>query len=194
MTSGKKRGFCGASFFGPAFFAVLALFLPSCQDHHFVPIENAGSIKMPVPDKAGEEQPGKMMELAHERLTRKEKEPVAGPAILIANGVLDLGAEQKQRDFTGYTIYVIAWPKDGKGTPIAVARYSAGKFPMDFKLDTNDLMMSQVPAPDTSVNIEARLDKEKDPSIKSAGDLVGTTPGPVPVGSSGLKISIDRAR
>jgi hypothetical protein len=178
-------------------FLISSVFILACQDHHFVPIEKAEKITLPDAAKQGEQNPGKLMESALEKMRHKgESEPASavGPVQLIVEGMLDLGPEQKKKDFTGFTIYVIAWPQDGKRAPIAVARYTASKFPMQFKLDTNDLMMSEPPAPGSGVLIEARLDKESDPSAKSPEDVAGESHGPIAVGASGINIIIDHTR
>jgi hypothetical protein len=174
-------------------FAVVGL--GACQDHHFVPIEKADSIKLPSA-QTGAEQPGKAMESLLAKQYQKGKEPggYAGPPQIMVEGNIDLGAALKKRDFTGYTLYVIAWPKDGKGPPIAATRVNSPKFPIRFKLDSGDVMMNEPPAPGSEINVEARLDKDSDPSVKSAGDVAGATNGTVPVGSTDVKITIDRDR
>lgn len=119
----------------------------ACQDHHFVPIEKADSIKLPTAQNGGE-QPGKAMEAALERLRQKDKEPgggYSGPPQTIIEGSVDLDPSLKTRDFSGYTLYVIAWPKDLKGPPIAATRVNSPKFPLKFKMDSGDVMMNEPP-------------------------------------------------
>lgn len=174
---------------------VSAVALSACQDHHFVPIENAGELKLPS-NQAGPEQAGKMMEaaLARQANKREQAQAPAGPAQLLVEGEADLGAGLKKRDFTGYTLYVIAWPKESNAQPIAAARYNSPKFPIKFRMDTRDIMTNYPPAPGTAMNIEARLDKNSDPTIKSPGDVMGVSPAPVVVGANDVKITIDRDR
>ncbi|MBI3581235.1 MAG: hypothetical protein HY098_04040, partial [Nitrospinae bacterium] len=105
-----------------------------------------------------------------------------------------LGPGQKNRDFTGYTMYVIAWPKESNAPPIAAARYNSPKFPIKFRMDSRDLMTNYPPAPGTTMNIEARVDKNSDPTIKSPGDVTGFSAAPVVVGANDVKITIDRDR
>ncbi len=169
--------------------------LSACQDHHFVPIEKAGELKLPS-NQPGPEQAGKMMEaaLARQANKREQAQAPAGPAQLLVEGEADLGAEQKRRDFTGYTLYVIAWPKESNAQPIAATRYNSPKFPIKFRMDSRDLMTNYPPAPGTAMNIEARLDKNSDPTTKSPGDVMGVSAAPVVAGSSDVKITIDRDR
>ncbi len=190
--SPRTLGFSTLKFLIPL---VSAVALSACQDHHFVPIEKADEIKLPS-NQPGPEQAGKMMEaaLARQANKREQAQAPAGPAQLLVEGEADLGAGQKKRDFTGYTLYVIAWPKESNAPPIAAARYNSPKFPIKFRMDTRDLMTNYPPAPGTVVNIEARLDKNSDPTIKSPGDVMGVSAAPVVVGANDVKITIDRDR
>ncbi|MBI3793482.1 MAG: hypothetical protein HY280_01985 [Nitrospinae bacterium] len=176
------------------FVVAAALSQTACQDHHFVPIEKADSLKLPGND-TGATGPGKTMETVTERQRQKEKPSApAGPVQLLVNGTVELGPEQMKKDFAGYTLYVIAWPKELKGMPIAAARFSTPKFPISYRLDSNDLMSGDFPQPGAGLMIEARLDKNSDPSIKTPGDVVGATDAPIAVGSTGVKIVINRER
>jgi hypothetical protein len=173
-------------------FVAVALFsLAACQDHHFVPIEKADKVKLPSNEPSAM-APGKVMEMLNAKQYAKEKAP-AGPAQLLVDGVVDLAAEQKKKDFNGYTLYIIAWPKEIKGPPIAAARFNSPKFPLTFKLDSGDLMTGEPPAPGSMLIIEARLDKNSDPSIKTPGDVAGSTPD-VAIGANNIKVLIDRDR
>ncbi|MFQ5433053.1 MAG: hypothetical protein ACE5EN_11185 [Nitrospinota bacterium] len=190
-----------------------------CQDHHFVPMEEAGDIKMPGADSAQNEKtfaetgPAKkeVMTGAYTEnvkkvpvfkdsggkklsdvITAKNKKPSASG--IIAAGKLELGPEQAKRDFSKFTVYVIARIAGRRGPPLAVSRYVGGKFPIDFRLDESNIMIGGMPSPGEQLNIEARLDRDGDVMSKDPGDVYGTTPAPVATGSKNVSVVMDKDR
>lgn len=182
-------------FFTPLIACFFAL---GCQDHHFVPIEKAGDIKLQLPESPPpefSEKPAKsaqkeVMTDAYRTGGRPEKTEK-----LIAQGKLLLGESQKQRDFSGFTVYVIAWPDGVKGgAPLAVSRYDYTQSPKNFRLDASNLMAAAFPRPNEKLKIEARLDKDGDPITKEAGDVYGFAQKPVTPGAKGVSITLDKNR
>jgi len=174
-------------------FVLAVLVTAGCQDHHFVPMEKAGHIKMTGAGGARDEKTfektgpaqKEVMTGAYtenvkkvpvfkdsggknlsEVITAKNKKPPASG--IIAAGQISLGAAQGKRDFSGYTVYVIARITGGAGAPVAVLRLAGGKFPIDFRLDESNLMTGSLPSPDEQLYIEARLDRDGDVCIERA--------------------------
>ncbi|MBI5177856.1 MAG: hypothetical protein HZA04_01180 [Nitrospinae bacterium] len=174
--------------------------MASCQDHHFVPIEKADKIKFPAPGQsaphAGFAEGPQAQKQVMAEATKQQYAPPPPPAPgqLIAQGSIELGAEQKKRDFSGWTVYIIIRNENMQGPPIAAVRYDAAKFPMAFRADTNDLMMGTPPAAGTKIRVEARLDKDGDPMSKTPGDVWGITVDAVAVGSKTAKIVLNQDR
>lgn len=197
--------------------AVLAT--AGCQDHHFVPMEKAGHIKMSETKnvdgkktfaETGPAQKEVMtgaytdnvketpvfkdsggMKLS-EVMTAKNKKPAASG--VIAAGRLSLGEAQADRDFSGFTVYVIARIAGRQGPPLAVSRYAGGKFPMDFRLDESNIMDGGLSSPIGQLNMEARLDRDGDVMSKEPGDVYGVISTPVAIGSENVSIVLDKVR
>jgi len=195
------------------------LLIIGCQDHHFVPMEKAGDIKLPGTDseqnkktfaESGPAQKEVMSGTYRENvkkvpvfeesegmklsdvMTAKNKKPTASG--IIAAGQLNLGSAQSGRDFSGYTVYVIARFAGRRGPPLAVSRYAGGKFPIDFTLDESNIMMGDMPAQGEQLNIEAQLDRDGDVMSKEPGDVYGTTSAPVASGSENVSVVLDKDR
>ena len=189
-----------------------ALVLSGCQDHHFLPIEKSDHFKLPADaaknDKSFDEsQPAQkevMTGAYTEKVTEKprsfpgsggqKQSQVTAAGGLIASGRLELGPEQGKRDFSEFTVYIIAKFANQPGPPVAVSRHLRVAFPMEFQLDEENLMMPGFPSPDQKLIIEARLDRDGDATSKEAGDVYGLTSAPVAVGSKGVSILLDKNR
>ncbi len=175
----------------------LSFFALGCQDHHFVPIEEAGDIKLRLSENtAPPEFSGKPSMSAQKEVMTDAYQMGGRPAKtgkLIAEGELLLGEAQKERDFSEFTVYVIAWPYGG-GPSLAVSRYDYTEFPLSFRLDDNSLMAADFPALGEKLKIEARLDRDGDPITKEAGDIYGFAQKPVMVGSGSVSITLDKNR
>ena len=200
---------------------VLAILLVTagCQDHHFVPMEKAGDLKLMgtengnrektfaetgpaqkevMTDAYGknvnkvpvfEESSGKT--LTEVMTAKNKKPPITG---VIAAGRIALGPEQSGRDFSGYTVYVIARLTNRRGPPLAVSRYAAGKFPIDFRLDESNIMMGDMPSAGEMITVEARLDKDGDVGSKDPGDVYGILYAPVAAGSNNISVVMNKDR
>jgi len=169
---------------------MIIMLATGCQDHHFLPMDKAGDIKMQS-EKESSGRSGKSFE--ESEYAQKEVMAQAGQRgtqydRLIVEGTLDLGPEHKERDFSGYTVYVIAWPSEEQGPPIAVERYDGVKFPLSYRLDESTLMGGVFPGSDWKILVEARLDRDGDPMSKEKGDVYGITKNPVKPGGRNVDI------
>lgn len=186
--------------------------LAGCQDHHFLPIEKADHFKLPADgakkdksfDKSQPEQKEVMTGAYRKKVTEKprsfpgsggqKKSQVTAPGGLIVSGRLELGPEQGKRDFSEFTVYIIAKLANQPGPPVAVSRHLRVTFPMEFRLNEENLMTPGFPSPDQKLVIEARLDKDGNAMSKEEGDVYGLTSAPVTVGSKGISILLDKNR
>jgi cytochrome c-type biogenesis protein CcmH len=89
-------------------------------------------------------------------------------------------------------LFVIARPDDGSRAPLAVLRKRAGDLPLQFTLDDTLAMM-----PDRTISkakgviLVARISKSGQP-IPQPGDLTSEASTPVPPGTTGIRLVIDR--
>ena len=199
---------------------LLALLVTAgCQDHHFVPMDKAGDLKLqgiksannetnfPESEPAQkevmtdaysknvknvpvfEEKSGKTLT---EVMTQKNKKPpITG---VIAAGQVSLGPKQSGRNFSGYTVYVIARLTGRSGPPLAVSRYPASEFPIKFTLDESNIMMGDMPSTGEMIIIEARLDKDGDVMSKETGDVFGVIYAPIAAGSKNVSVVMNKDR
>ncbi|GMT43070.1 MAG: hypothetical protein IEMM0002_1481 [bacterium] len=172
------------------YISLIAVFSFSCQDHHFIPIEEADHIKMQSPQT---EQPTPEPDVLSRQSDRESKIKAQENA-LITEGKIYLGDEQKRRDFGGFIVYVIAWSVDKPGFPVAVSRYGSAKFPISFRLDGKNLMAADFPAHNKKLRIEARLDRDGDPITKEMGDVFGFAERVVNPGTEGILITLNKNR
>lgn len=171
--------------------------LVGCQDHHFVPIDKADSIVLPkLPEeRAGKsfESGGKAQKFVMSGDYRDEKVPeVQGK--LIVEGTISLGQQHAERDFKGYTLYVISRNAQKDGELVAVSKYNPISFPFPFRLGEKDLMAASFPEDGSLILVEARLDGDGDVVTKLKGDLIGFAPMPVLVGTTDLTLTLDNSR
>jgi len=175
---------------------LLGLLVGACQDHHFVPIDKADKITLPKPAaSAGKgfkksEAPKKFV-MTNE--WKGDRKPEADGKI-IAEGSVQLGDKITGRDFSGYTVYVIAWDADKPGPPVAVLKKTSFSFPMSFSLGEEHLMLGRFPTAETRLLIEARLDADGDVMTKKHGDYYGVLSSEVPVGATGVSVLMDKGR
>jgi hypothetical protein len=206
--------------FKKALFVLAILLTAGCQDHHFLPIEKADHIKMPGSDSAGNKKsfedagPGEkevMSDAYGEKVYQKPKsfedtgsrtlsQVMTGknrlPAAsgLIASGKLVLEPAMEKRDFSGFTVYIIARRADQPGPPLAVSRITEPDFPLEFRLDEKNMMIPGFPSSGETLIIEARLDADGDPITKEPGDVYGFSAGPVKAGSDSVSVVMNKTR
>jgi hypothetical protein len=191
------------------FLIVIAFFTLGCQDHHFVPIEKADEKDFPKPPALMEELYGAGGEAIRETPAfqdtgeRAKKQVMTGKyqsggvyaKKTILEGVLVLGGEAAGGDYSNHTVYVLAWNPLKKGPPVAVGRFLKVKFPYEFRLDEGDIM---VPGgdlvPGLQLTVEARLDSDGDVVTREKGDIYGLSEGAVRIGSSDVRVVLNRIR
>ncbi len=88
----------------------------------------------------------------------------------------------------GATLFVIARPAGAAGgPPLAVVRVPEPRFPFDFEIGPDDVMIPGRPFAGT-IELSARLDADGSASTRGADDLQGAAPAPVEPGSEGVRI------
>jgi cytochrome c-type biogenesis protein CcmH len=91
------------------------------------------------------------------------------------------------------TVFIFARPTEGSRMPVALLRKKGRDLPLNFALDDTLAMVPQARISlHTQVMLGVHVSKRGD-AIPVTGDLEGQI-GPVPLGSTGLKLSIDHAR
>jgi hypothetical protein len=75
-----------------------------------------------------------------------------------------------------------------RGSLVAVKRFTAASFPIEFTMSKAD-MMFQNGAFEGALTLSARVDKDGDPITRKKGDVFGTVDG-VKVGASGVEIAL----
>ena len=116
-----------------------------------------------------------------------------GPAAAGGNvsGTVDLASELKAKAGPNDAVYVFARPADGSKMPIAITRAQVKDLPLKFTLDDATSMSKDVKVSGfQEVIVAARVSKSGS-AMPASGDFEGMTK-PVKVGSSGLKITVDR--
>lgn len=89
------------------------------------------------------------------------------------------------------TLFVIA--RRGAGPPLAVKRITAPTFPVSFALGPEDVMMQGTEFAG-EVTLIARLKRDGRAGAAAQGDLEGTAPQPVAVGTTNVRITLEAVR
>ena len=76
-----------------------------------------------------------------------------------------------------------------RGSLVAVKRFSASSFPIEFTLGAGDMMFKNG-AFEGDLTLAARVDKDGDPMTRRKGDVFGTVDR-VRVGSAGVEVKLD---
>lgn len=115
----------------------------------------------------------------------------AGPTI---TGTITLAPARKGDVTPNDVLYLsarrIADNPKARGSLIAVKRFSASSFPIEFTLGAGD-MMFQNGAFEGELMLSARVDKDGDPMSRRKGDVFGTVER-VKVGTAGVAIVLDQ--
>jgi cytochrome c-type biogenesis protein CcmH len=77
-----------------------------------------------------------------------------------------------------------------RGALVAVKRFTASSFPIDFTLSAGDMMFQNGPF-EGDLTLSARVDKDGDPMTRRKGDVFGTLDR-VTVGAKGVDVKIDQ--
>ena len=123
----------------------------------------------------------------------KEEAPIQVKTTL--SGEITLGEALKDRTEGLSTLYITARPASGGRAPIAMTKIAVLDFPVQFRLDNTMLPPMDMGAGTLDqykeVVVTARLGKPNSP-MPMSGDLEGSTTAPVPIGSSDVKIVLDK--
>jgi hypothetical protein len=113
-----------------------------------------------------------------------EAPPIRG-VVRLAEGVGEGAGERA-------VLFVIA-RGGAAGPPLAVKRFPAPAFPLDFELGPGDRMLKTLPFAG-ELRLSARLDGDGDAASRQPGDLQGEAPGTFEPGDSGVTIVLDELR
>lgn len=94
----------------------------------------------------------------------------------------------------GAALFIIARPAGAAaGPPLAVKKIERPKFPLDYTLGQDNVMMQGTPFTG-KIAVTVRLDRDGNPVTRGSGDLTGDyKENPVDVGAQNVDIVIDRA-
>ena len=117
--------------------------------------------------------------------------PGASPTIV---GKITLAPARKGDVTPTDVVYLIARrvPDNpgARGALVAVKRFTASSFPIDFTLGAGDMMFKNG-AFEGDLTLAARVDKDGDPMTRRKGDVFGTIER-VKVGQTGVEINLDQ--
>jgi cytochrome c-type biogenesis protein CcmH len=117
----------------------------------------------------------------------------AASGLAFVSGRVEVAEALKSSIGPDDTVFIFARPTEGSRMPVALLRKKARDLPLNFALDDSLAMVPQARLSlHSQVMIGVHVSKRGD-AIPVAGDLEGQI-GPVPLGSTGLKLSIDHAR
>ncbi|HEY2988912.1 MAG TPA: cytochrome c-type biogenesis protein CcmH [Candidatus Binatia bacterium] len=123
--------------------------------------------------------------------------PAAQPAVAGAQveGTVDIDAKLKGKIDGQAVLFVIARSTAGAaGPPLAVKKIAHPKFPVNFSLDSQDVMMPGAVL-SGKVFIFARLDKDGNPTTREPGNVAGEyKKNPVEVGAKKIDIILDQVQ
>jgi hypothetical protein len=105
------------------------------------------------------------------------------------SGTIDVSAELSDKVKEGDVMFVFASMPVGGGPPLVVKRVAVTKFPMEFSLGPQDLMIPNTPW-SGKVKLHARVSKAGD-AMKKPGDIEGHG-GIVDVGATGIKLVLNK--
>lgn len=109
------------------------------------------------------------------------------------SGKITLSPERKGDVTPNDVVYLIARRiadnPTARGSLVAVKRFSANSFPIEFTLGPGDMMFKNG-AFEGNLTLAARVDKDGDPMTRRKGDVFGTIDR-VAVGSTGVEVKLD---
>jgi cytochrome c-type biogenesis protein CcmH len=113
--------------------------------------------------------------------------------LAFVSGRVDVAEALKSSIGPDDTVFIFARPTEGSRMPVALLRKKGRDLPLNFALDDTLAMVPQARISlHTQVMLGVHVSKRGD-AIPVTGDLEGQI-GPVPLGSTGLRLSIDHAR
>jgi hypothetical protein len=119
----------------------------------------------------------------------------AGPGGTIV-GKITLPPENKAGVTPNDVVYLVARRvadnPTARGSLVAVKRFTATSFPIDFTLGAADMMFKNG-AFEGDLTLSARIDKDGDPMTRKKGDVFGTL-DKVKVGATGVQVNLDHVQ
>lgn len=116
--------------------------------------------------------------------------PPAAASTARVDGSIALSPTLRERVRSGDVLFIFARAVDGPRMPLAIVRQPATAFPVQFVLDDSQAMAAGMTLSSVQrVVIGARISHSGN-ALPQSGDLVGNS-APVPVGASGVVITID---
>lgn len=117
----------------------------------------------------------------------------AGSPAASITGKITLASERKADVTPNDVVYLVARRisdnPSARGSLVAVKRFSASSFPIDFTLGAADMMFKNG-AFEGELTLAARVDKDGDPITRRKGDVFGTVER-VKVGTAGVEVKLD---
>lgn len=118
----------------------------------------------------------------------------AGGAGATITGKISLATARKGDVTPNDVVYLVARRvpdnPSARGSLIAVKRFTASSFPIEFTLGAGDMMFKNGPF-EGELTLAARVDKDGDPMSRRKGDVFGTI-AKVKVGAAGVHIKLDQ--
>ena len=110
------------------------------------------------------------------------------------SGTITLDPKLKSLNDGQATLFIFARPSGGSaGPPLAVKKIDRPVFPLSYSIGGENVMMQGTPFTG-KINLSVRLDKDGNPTTRTAGDLLGDyKKNPVQAGSKNIDIVIDQA-
>jgi cytochrome c-type biogenesis protein CcmH len=109
------------------------------------------------------------------------------------SGKITLAAGLESQANPGAALFIIARSSAAAaGPPLAVKKIERPKFPLDYSLNQDNLMIQGTPFTG-KITVSVRLDKDGNPSTRGPGDMSGEyRKNPVEIGSTSVDIVIDQ--
>ncbi|MGZ9130655.1 MAG: c-type cytochrome biogenesis protein CcmI/CycH, partial [Candidatus Binatia bacterium] len=123
----------------------------------------------------------------------KPIQPVAASSGQTISGTIAIDAKLKSNLDPNAALFIIARPAGNPGgPPLAVKKIDKPKFPLQYSLSQENVMMQGTPF-SGKINVTVRLDKDGNPTSRGAGDLTGEyKKNPAEVGVKNVDIVIDQ--
>ena len=112
-----------------------------------------------------------------------------GPAGTAITGTITVAPDLAGRAHDAPVLFIIA--HKGPGAPFAVKRIVSPRFPLTYRLGPEDVMMAGAPF-EGEVHVSARLSRSGSAGPAQPGDLEGEHAAAVPIGASGVDITLSR--
>ncbi|MGZ8519863.1 MAG: cytochrome c-type biogenesis protein CcmH [Candidatus Binatia bacterium] len=123
----------------------------------------------------------------------KPIQPVAASPGQTISGTIAIDAKLTSNLDPNAALFIIARPAGNPGgPPLAVKKIDKPKFPLQYSLSQENVMMQATPF-SGKINLTVRLDKDGNPTSRGAGDLTGEyKKNPAEVGVKNVDIVIDQ--